>query len=370
VASALASTAGEDATQTGAAAATQAADCPTVLQPVECVSPLTTDLELNGQIMTCRGDLSIRARLRLTNGSRLASSGRFFVERGGALITDGTATCPIRITSAQRVPAAGDWRTLRVTGDASNESMLTHTIVEYGGDANGAITLSAGGPMGFDNVTVQHTRGRALDLAGGIVTRFHAVSFNNIPGAPVRIHPDYAAVIEPDIAIDAASVQEPFVDVQAIGKNDMSIDGIWEALGVPYRLFGDITFKAALTIGEGARLWIRPAQRFFVSDGGSIKALGTAAHPIEIRSANATGRPRDWRQIRIQGTAANDNTFRYTSISHGGASGAGALSLHPNATVTLDHVTFAGNGDCDILSHVGASHATINAIATTFVPCP
>jgi hypothetical protein len=351
-------------------AASTAADCPTVLEPVECAHPLTADLVLDGQRMTCSGDLSIRAQLLLTNGSQLASSGRVIVQKGGALVTEGTADCAIRITSSQRVQAAGDWTTIWVTRDAGNNSMLTHTIVEYGGDANAAITLSGGGSIGFDNVTVQHTKGRALDLAGGIVTRFHAVSFNNIPGAPVRIHPDYAAVVEPDIAIDAATVQEPFVDVQPIGRNTMSIDGTWEAIGVPYRLFGDLTFRATLTIGAGARIWIAPAQRFFVSNGGSIKALGTPGNPIEIRSANRVGRPKDWRQIRIQDTAANDSIFRYARISHGGADGAGALSLHPRATVTLDHVTFADNGGCDILSHVGASQATIDATNTTFVACP
>jgi hypothetical protein len=325
-----------------------ATGCPTVLAPVECMHPLRSNLVLDGQVMTCTGDLAIEATLRLINGSRLASSGRFFIQNGGVLLGEGTADCKVGITSARTSPAAGDWSTMRFASSGGAGSMLTHTVVEYGGDNTAAITLLGGGEVGFDHVTVRHTLRGALDLAGGRVTRFRAVAFEHVAGSPVRIHPDHAAVVEPDIAIDAATVDDPFVDVVASPRIEMSLDGTWEDIGVPYRLFGDIRFEADLTLEAGARVWIAPAQRFFVTDGGTLRALGTAAAPVEIRSANPTGQPGDWKQFTLDQTAGNSSLLRHTTVAHGGADGHGALNVGSNARIALENVTFVDNASCDV----------------------
>jgi len=336
--------------------------CPTELEEVECTHPLEVDTVLDRQVMVCTGDLSIRAALVLRNGSELRSSGRFFVEQGGSIRTEGTEDCKIRITSAQDTPAPGDWSSMWIKDDADNSSLFQHTIIEYGGAPNGMIDLAGGGSVGFDHVTVQHASEVALDLNDGTVTQFSAVEFSDIPGVALRIHPDFAEVVEPDIAIDAATVQEPFVDV--VG-NPMSVDGTWEALPVPYRLFGDIAFEARLTVTEGADLAIAPAQRFFVQNGGSVQTLGTEANPVTIRSANATGAAEDWRDITIQPTAANDTTFRHTTISHGGEGGVGVITVQTGAALALDHATFSDNGVCDI-----RENGAVDETESTWTACP
>ncbi|MGF1467539.1 MAG: hypothetical protein ACFCGT_15550 [Sandaracinaceae bacterium] len=338
-------------------------DCPTpeALELVECMHPLNDDLVLDGQIVSCDNDFSIQATLILRNGSRLASSGRIFVEDGGSIITEGTEGCPIYITSNQDSPAPGDWSTFWVKESADNDSMLTHTVVEYGGDSNGAIRLTGGGTIGFDHVTVRHTPQVALALGAGTVTRFTAVSFSDIPDAPVEINANNAQVVEPDVRIEEETVADPFIDVVS-GR--MTVDGTWEALPYPYRLFGDLRFERQLTIGEGADIAVSTSSRFFVSNGGSINAMGTEDNPVTIRSSVIPGVPGAWNQITIANDAATNTTFTHTTISHGGGGGSGALSV--NGFLTLENVTFSDNAECDIDE---ASNANITEIDSPYTSC-
>lgn len=338
--------------------------CPAVLEEVDCTQPLTTDLTLDGQVMTCTGDLSVRARLTLVNGSRLEAGQRVFVEQGGALVAEGTADCPIRFTSAQDTPAAGDWTYINIKDDADNASMLTHAIVEYGGNEHGIISLDYDAQIGLDHVTIQHTEQVGMSGAKGAFSVFRDVHFDHIPDAAFTIHPDNAAVIES--VTMGADVQEPFIDVVAQGKNDMTVDGTWEDLGVPYRLFGDISFEAELIVTAGTRLLIAQDQRFFVTGGGSIKTQGTVDDPVVIESANQDGRPGDWRHFGIRPEAASDTTFSHTTIAHGGGGGHGAIDLYSGSEVTFDNVAFSDNQDCDV---DGDGSATVNISQAPFVSC-
>lgn len=336
--------------------------CPTKLTRVECDTPLTKPLTLDGQVMTCSVDFHVSgATLTLRNGSRLELGRRLFVEKGGNLVADGRADCKVTITSSKSTPAAGDWRYINVRGDAGNATRLSYAMVEYGGDEQGMVLLNSGAAISIDHTTFRHAADKGLRLELGEVKKFQAVSFEHVEGAALSIHPDYAGVIE-DLSIDESSVKEPLVDV--VGTT-MTKAGTWKDLGYPYRLSSQTHFHSTVTIGKGVELWIAADGRFFAEKGGSIRAIGTADDRITIRSAKSVPAAGDWRYFQFRSDSNNDNAFSYVDIKHGGSGGHGALMVQSGATVVLTSVKFSANETCDV-----QKDGTVTASSTTYKACP
>ncbi|MBM3187836.1 MAG: hypothetical protein FJZ90_03835 [Chloroflexi bacterium] len=64
-------------------------------------------------------------------------AGNYALVVRGALEAQGTAAAPIRFTSGQTAPAAGDWAMIDVRSD-SQYALFEHAIIEYGGNASRA----------------------------------------------------------------------------------------------------------------------------------------------------------------------------------------------------------------------------------------
>lgn len=70
----------------------------------------------------------------------------------GRLIAVGTATSPIRFTSAATVPAAGDWAGLQLL--AATGSQMMFTIIEYAGGASGVVSTNCRPTGSSDNAAL------------------------------------------------------------------------------------------------------------------------------------------------------------------------------------------------------------------------
>jgi hypothetical protein len=65
----------------------------------------------------------------------------------GSLIAQGTEAAPITFTSGEKTRAAGDWLGLFISGVPTDETVLDHVVIEYGGYADTTVSgYSCGAP--------------------------------------------------------------------------------------------------------------------------------------------------------------------------------------------------------------------------------
>ena len=81
------------------------------------------------------GDVTVNPgiRLEIEPGVEVAFDGNYAIHVRGTLIAIGTESLPIRFTSNQPSPAAGDWAMLDFRAEGEY-GVMEHTIVEYGGN--------------------------------------------------------------------------------------------------------------------------------------------------------------------------------------------------------------------------------------------
>lgn len=94
---------------------------------------------------------------------------------------------------------------------------------------------------------------------------------------------------------------------------------VWSLAQSPINLQGDVVLDsgAALTIEPGVQVHMQAASSFTLRRG-SLQAVGTAAQPIVITSANATPAPGDWGQWRfLEGTNSAQTTLDNVRIEYG-----------------------------------------------------
>lgn len=108
-----------------------------------------------------------------------------------------------------------------------------------------------------------------------------------------------------------------------------------------YDIRTSIDINAPLEIAPCSVITIAPGAVISVRNGGSIRALGTAACPIRIQSAKPAPAAGDWERIDIYSTASSNSLFQHTEILHGNASIYGVVWVEDRASVGLDNVRIA-----------------------------
>jgi hypothetical protein len=171
---------------------------------------LTKSTSLDASVeYTLDGTLAIKDGITLTipAGTVIKAKKGFsnyvIVERGGKIIAQGTASKPIKFTSAEATPAAGDWGGLVINGkapvsgatagtegstevnnnlkyggtdNADNSGILEYVILEYTGakstadvEHNGLTLNAVGNGTKIENIYVPHTSDDGIEFFGGSV---------------------------------------------------------------------------------------------------------------------------------------------------------------------------------------------------------
>lgn len=117
----------------------------------------------------------------------------------------------------------------------------------------------------------------------------------------------------------------------------------------------DVNTNATLTIEAGVTVRFSSDTNISVAYNAAAKlvAVGTAADPIILTSANTSPGAGDWTGVQLWGNVMNGTSLAYVTFDYCGSAGdaclVGSGGVKP-ARVTLDHVTFA---------HVGAGSDAI-----------
>jgi len=133
-------------------------------------------------------------------------------------------------------------------------------------------------------------------------------------------------------------------------RSNITRSTTWKTTGSPYILDAQVsvTASATLTIKPGVTVEFNGRFMFFIN--GTIKSIGTAAHPITFtstRGAAGHGAPGQYVGVNVQaGTRSrfSHTSFRYGGLGSGGFYAYGVLAVdNPGTRVSIDHSVFEHN---------------------------
>lgn len=286
----------------------------------------------------------------------------FLVQTDGALHLAGTAASPVKITSSETSPSAGDWRYIEFyNGSTGAENVIENAIIEYGGKDYGAVYLDDKASVKITNTTIQHSSEEGIQVVGA------DAKLRDFTGNTLTDNKLGSVVAQPNVIgqLGAGTYADPI----HVSAGTLSADATWPDHGTPYVIDGGVTVQApsgtaTLTIGEGSKLALSNGLSFYVQNKGVLKLAGTAAKHVTITSASAAPVAGSWGYIDIESLG---NTFTYADISYGGQGGYGQIYVGSNSSVALNDVVFTNGLTCDVDKASGTSSVTGNS---TFNLCP
>jgi hypothetical protein len=311
---------------------------------------------LPGGITTLR----LTARLDIDAGTEIRLENAIEVQVDGSLVTHGTSDEPVTFTSAKSSPMAGDWPGIEFEANSSSDSLLEHTLIEYAGAE--AISVLNGATVSLIDTTIRAPLGIGVVFDdGAIISGFDNVTVEDAGDSAFQVCSDQVTLL--DALTSTGSVRDEI----KVWQNGITTPSTWKNHGIPYRVVSGETnvapIQAELTIEAGVTILMDPSQGWTVNTGGSLKAMGTMADPIVIKSSSPSPGMGAWNRITVAQTASTDSSLAWTTISDGAA---GVLTISDNQ-VAATELTFSNN-TCDLtLNGMGA---LVDGGMTVYTACP
>jgi len=288
------------------------------------------------------GDLHVNAGATLTlgAGSGLYTNNGVYVEgpsgqaAGGMLNAAGTATQPVSMTV---LPGSqSQWGGIAFR--PGSQGTLDHTHVSYaggsllGGDGSTSYQTSIlveGASPTISNSTIDNSAGKGVEILSGgtptlsndtfaaITVGQYAVQVDDLASLPTLSNDTFSGStiqVSPD-GIDRLSALHldpgQTVDVLGgtLGKNDA-----WTDHGAPYRLEGDVTVPATVTLSVPSPATLRMGGSLYIA--GTLAMTGTATSPVSLTSPRATPAAGDWGSIAFRPGSAG--SLDHVHLSYGG----------------------------------------------------
>ena len=128
------------------------------------------------------------------------------------------------------------------------------------------------------------------------------------------------------------------------------------------------TIGAPIIVNPGTVISFAEGAAFFVEEGGSLNAIGTAEHPIVLQGQDHT--PGFWRGLNIQ-TNSSHNVLSYVTVADAGAKDTeGAVIVSVGARLAIEHTTIRNSAGPGLiaLQHGTISHFEANHFEGNEVP--
>jgi hypothetical protein len=294
---------------------------------------------LNGAPVLLASHLEVRsgATVTIAPGTTLKGPAGIFqvqVNGGGSLRAVGTVAAPIVLTSDAASPAPGDWYAVRAL--AGSTVRLEHVEIGYAGaSAYPSLSLQTSAAE-VRNCRIHHGAGAGVQLDGaGLAPTLAALRVESHAGPAL-----YQSTINMTPALSGLSFAGNTPDARVIASplvtTNVALDGSAAVLGgAPVVLTGHVEVRSGgtLAIAPGTTV-MGPAgsHQIIVSDGGTLRAAGTADAPILLTSDAASPAPGDWYAVRA--LAGGTATLEHCVITYAGRGGYAAIRAE-DATATL-----------------------------------
>ena len=338
---------------------------------------------------TSRRNLMVTAELNVEPGTVIVfgEDVRVSVTDGGSILAEGSVDQPITLTGESATH--GYWHGL-CFGD-NRESRLDFVRVQWAGAAwtgghslcNGAVAGMAGDghePVHITNSLLYGARTSGLSAHGLRLGEFR----NNV----LANNQEYAARVSSanvsrlgDGDYSGASLGEPnglpYVHVSRLHDTPRGLE-TWRNLNVPYRLDrSDPAYNSVAGITDGVEVELEAGTTFvvadgtgstlfWVTDGASLRALGSEAEPIIFRAEQEE--PGHWNGLYFSGAAGS--VLQHVKVAWAGGPPAGlrtgAIYIHRpggSGTIELNDVVVQGSSTCAVwASDAGEQRIEINRV--------
>ncbi len=295
---------------------------------------------------------------KISSAITIEAGAQFLGQSGGGLSVDSNGSLNAVGSSDKKISFSGEqntsgyWRGIRFLSNNTNNE-LTHVIIADGGEAgfDGAnlktnIMVSGSGRLKMTNTTSRNSGGyglytRALNAQLADFEN-NTITENEAPVMTIINHYQYF-----DSGSDFTGNTKDYIDSEW-SSNPVDQDATWMALNVPYRLASNIEkIEAAITIEPGARFIGQFSSGISVTNGGTLKIVGTSEKPITFKGEqNVVGY---WRGLRYN-TKSDNNLIAYTIVSNGGEQGFDGgdrranIEVLRNASLTMNNSTSSNSG--------------------------
>ena len=251
---------------------------------------------------------------------------------GGDLIAVGTAAN--RITLQGFSPLQGYWDGINISTRAGEVRLEYVDIKDAGqtcsttGCRPAALSGFGGGQVTLKNSTISNSYVNGAILENWLVGFSNNRFFNNRWHGLV-IDADRVGLL--DVNSDYAGGAQPngFAGIRLFGASEVTRAVTWKKLNAPYFLNSYVKVSNVLTLEPGLRL-IGDDGWLDIEPGGTLRAIGTAAEPIEFTGVAQTPGIWDGIQFSVYNTGRG-NRLEYVKLSYGGG---GTNELVTNGLIT------------------------------------
>jgi len=275
----------------------------------------------------------------------------------GLLDVQGTVS-GVTFTSAQPVPAPGDWNGLTLY-QYSDGSSLVGLTVEYGGNTNGGIYMYATN-VTMDNVTSRFNLNDGLYIASStvditnsefsdnadlgidadaasVVTGIAGSTFDNNGGAALSMGANFGG------NISAGTYTNNGLDRVVLIADTVASSQTWSDVGVPYRVTGDVHVQGPsnpfLTVDDNVTVEFGSGVDLYIgnSDNGGLIVNGQVFGST-FTSDRIIKNPGDWRGVWF-GPWDLGSQVVGLQVEYGGANTYGNLFVNTATNPFFDQVT-------------------------------
>lgn len=268
------------------------------------------------------------AILRIEAGTevRFASGTGLSVAEGeaGALVIEGTAEKPVKLTAHALTPARGHWSGVSLGSGASTQSSLSHVTLEYCGHASRDACLTIGGEgteVGVQSLTIRDGSSDGVQLWGGasFATGSSNLGVHRVTGTAVTIDLTQVHTLPA-----GGTFTNNGHNVVKVKGQDLQSSRTWINPGIPYTFDSDPYIEGpnnpTLTLSPGTELRFASQVMLHVgsSDRGNLRAIGTAAEPIVFTADSENPEPGFWYGIVLEDRASATSRLEHVAIRYGG----------------------------------------------------
>lgn len=282
------------------------------------------------------GQLFIRPQATLTIEPgvevRFNEHGELLIE--GSLVASGTRDQPIKLLGSDE--RAGSWRGVSLLGrsDGVASARFAHATIAHGGtgtDYRGMIYVYRG-VLELSDSEVRDAGADAIFVDSGAI-RLARTRITGNAGTAIRLRSlsETADPVLTDVTIAGNSL-----DAIVMDGGNVARDALWEDVGVPYRVDGQIFIRvgATLTVEPGVDIRFTANGGLYVQ--GSLSALGTTDLPITLVGDEA--RPGAWRGINVQGPSGSPGrvSFQHVTLANAGNVDLPAIDVYNGRVSFID----------------------------------
>jgi parallel beta-helix repeat protein len=300
----------------------------------------------NGATLTIEPGVEVRFNENATNPSLIIGHAGED-DPSGRLIAQGTESQKIIFTSNAASPQPGDWSHILFWASASDDSIIEHAVLEYGG-SHGMIDIDSSNPT-IRNCIIRYgslgiySYHSTSEISGCRFEENEGYGINIIQSSPVLDANEFINNGSYPIAITIGTGGRPEPVIYGTntfsGNNPdqiyfdvyhISYNTTLRYLGIPY------FFTGLTVVNNGATLTIEPGvevrfnqdatnPRLVIGQsggtGGKLIAQGTPSQKITFTSNAASPQPGDWAAINFNESASDDSIIEYAILEYGGSDG-------------------------------------------------